>query len=239
MKFVLKRIFINKFISIVLLFKSGEIGEWTSMGAEGGAIMMHNVGPDNTTKAFKHVDRPDSNSGPGQENIDLDCFELGKKYELKAKIKLVDENGFPFACDKTTDALSECDTHCPLFNFVHLSDGEEQILPLPNDIVTPWRAEEFNEYHSIFEVSETFLTSISAGFVMRGPRTGVSMIFDDISMTEYEGTLESTTIAETDALDGPCASLVISGDAEVRLHMSINKTVFIVCRIDKFKPLFG
>ena len=196
------------------------------MGAEGGAIMMHNVGPDNTTKAFKHVDRPDSNSGPGQDNIDLDCFEVEKKYELKAKIKLVDENGFPYACNKTTDASSECDTHCPIFNFVHLSNGGEQILPLPNDIVTPWKAEEFNEYHSIFEVSETFLTSISAGFVLKGPRTGISIIFDDVSMTEYNGSLESTAVAEADALDGPCTSLVVSGDAEVSVYIIINKIFY-------------
>jgi len=195
--------------------KAESVGAWMSMGAEGGSIMLHNVGPDNTTSAFKHVDRPNSNSGPGQENINLDCFALAKRYELKAKIKLVDENGFPFACDKNASKHIECGTFCPLFNFVHLSDGNDQHLPLPNNIKTPWMPEEFNEYHSIFEVTQTFLDSVAAGFVMKGPRTGVNIIYDDISLTEYSGSLNTTSVAETDVLDGPCSFLVVSGDAEI------------------------
>ena len=184
------------------------------MGAEGGSIEINNNGPKDSTKSFIHADRPNKNSGPGQENIDVSCFKLFKRYEIKAKIKLVDENGFPYACNKIPSS-SACDTSCPLFKFVHLSNSEEKSLPIPNSITDPWIAEEFNEYHAIFEVTQTFLDSVAPGFFFKGPRAGVSIIFDDVSLTKYEGDLEVTEIVQTDSLDGSCSSLITSGDAEV------------------------
>ena len=106
------------------------------MGSEGGSITMHNVGPDGSSKSFMHLERPHYNSGPGQENIDLSCFELNERYELKAKIKLVDGNGFPYQCDKSPE--SKCDDPCPMFTFVHLSGGgAEQNFPLHNSLDSP------------------------------------------------------------------------------------------------------
>jgi len=49
------------------------------------------------TMSFKHIDRSHFNSDPGQA-FDVTCLQLGAIYEVKEKIKLYDENGFPFRC---------------------------------------------------------------------------------------------------------------------------------------------
>ena len=180
------------------------------MGSEGGTILLHYLGPGNETRSFMHVDRPNSNSGPGQENIDLSCFQLGQSYELKAKIKLVDENGFPYHCEYNS-LNTECDNSCPEFVFTYMDDNTEQFLLIPNNITDPWIAEEFNEYYAIFEVTQDFLNSPSAGFYFRGPRGGVGILLDDVVLTAYTGN-SSPTI---DTNPGVCFSLVISGDADV------------------------
>ena len=180
------------------------------MGSGGGTIMLHYLGPGNETRSFMHVDRPNSNSGPGQDNIDLSCFQVGQSYELKAKIKLVDENGFPYQCEYNS-TNTECDKSCPEFTFVYTNGHGQHFLPISNSITNSWIAEEFNEYYAIFEVPPELLSSANAGFYFRGPRAGVGILLDDVILTAYRGNSHLTT----DAYTGPCSSLIISGDADV------------------------
>lgn len=191
------------------------------MGAGGGSIVINNVGPEGATKSFMHLDRPNRNCGPGQKIVDKNFFQLYKKFQLKAKIKLINQHGFPYACNNNP-TTSACDCACPELSFVYSSNGVEQYLSIPNSITAPWIAEEFNEYHAIFEVNEAFVNADESSFFFKGPRAGVSIIFDDVSIKEVYGMMSATVSPET-LIPDSCASLVTSGDADVSIGLHVFK----------------
>ena len=129
------------------------------------------------------------NSGPGQY-FDLGCLQVGKIYEVKAKIKLYDQNGFPFQCSGNVwnDPLS-----CPLFTIVlTLPTGEIRIINEWNDIhEVPWYADHFNEFHALFQADLELVGAVSAHWYFRGVQAGINVAFDDVSIMLYEHQINS------------------------------------------------
>ena len=119
------------------LVRSGhaEIGDWSAWQAwpieDNSTIALHHQGPTLNELAFKHIGRINANSGPGQY-FDKNCFVAGMVFEIIAKIKLIDVNGFSYACtgNKLTDL--KC---CPVLTIVIvLPTGEHRYLDKWNDI---------------------------------------------------------------------------------------------------------
>ena len=157
---------------------------WESKGTGGGMVMMHNEGPINQTKSFKHINRATFNSGPGQV-LDLPCLKPGKLYEVKAKIKLMDHNGFPFKCRGN---YVNDDFTCPLFTIgVKQPTGVFKFVSKWNDIrEVPWYADHFNEFHAIFQVDPVIHEGVNAHWYFRGPRADITIALDDVSIKLYE-----------------------------------------------------
>ena len=160
------------------------IAGWESKGTGGGLVLMHNEGPMNQTKSFKHINRATFNSGPGQL-LDLPCLQQGKLYEVKAKIKLMDHNGFPFKC--LGNYIND-DFSCPLFTIVvKQPTGDTKYVSKWNDIrEVPWYADHFNEFHAIFQVDLDILGGVDAYWYFRGPRADITIALDDVSIKLYE-----------------------------------------------------
>lgn len=185
---------------------------WFSLGAEGGSIFLHSIGPNEETKSFKHVDRPQHNSGPGQINLDTNCFKVGSYYEFRAKIKLLDENGFPYPCDRSKGPNQELS--CPIVNIICPFEDGDRVMTLVNDIESPWIMDAFNEFHAIFPASERFVEAHGTSWLFNGPRAGVSVVFDDVSLTEATNYTPPAGDLEEGSGGGRCYELVTSGNAD-------------------------
>jgi len=181
---------------------------WDSLGSRGGAIFMHDVGPRGSTKSYVHVDRPYYNSGPGQSNLDLSCFTLNKKYEIKAKIRLVDQNGFYYPCDPQFPPHMEFS--CPMLTFLWLSpEGNEIVMEVKNDLTKTWEPGEFNEFHAVFTATEEFINANEIIWWINGPDAGINIVFDDVSIMLYGGTMMDEDDFDENPMDA-CAELIKS-----------------------------
>ena len=155
-----------------------------TLGTGGGIITIHSEGPPDQTKSFKHVGRSTFNSGPGQV-LDLPCLELGKIYEVKAKIKLYDQNGFPFRCSGN---FLRDDLSCPLFTiYAKQPTGEYSFMSKWNDMKEgTWYSDYFNEFHAYFQVDMDLMGATEAFWYFRGPRADISIALDDVSIKLFE-----------------------------------------------------
>lgn len=155
---------------------------------------MHGEGPVNATLSFMHSGRLHYNSGPGQ-SLDLSCLQLGRIYEVKAKIKLFDHNGFPFRCFR--NAWADPYT-CPMFTIaLTLSTGETRLVNEWNDIhEVPWYADHFNEFHALFQADEDMVNAVDAYWYFRGPRSDINIALDDVSIMLYDYQLSNAVSIE-------------------------------------------
>ena len=73
-------------------------------------MLMYPKGFANSSHALLYTARSSRMAGP-QHSILTECITEEKKYMLEAQIKLLDEFGEPYACDKTKRFTSQS---CPL-----------------------------------------------------------------------------------------------------------------------------
>jgi len=169
----------------------------TNEGAENGGIASWNVffsgnlkiaegGANGSEHAFVHDGRTSYTSGPKQ-NIDAECLVEGAEYSFKAKVKLEDENGKPFFCNKEAEWKSGF--HCIILSIKVSGASETKILNLANENPSLWRETEFNDFYAVFTATKELLAGIDMFFMLRGPRAGVSIIFDEVSIEISEAAL--------------------------------------------------
>ena len=115
--------------------------------------------------------------------MELPCLELGKIYEVKAKIKLYDQNGFPLRC---IGNIWRDDLSCPIFTiYAKLPSGDWKYISKWNDMQQGWYADYFNEFHALFQVDTDLLGATEAYWYFRGPRADISIAVDDVSIRLY------------------------------------------------------
>jgi len=166
--------------------EAGDMDGWEIFGPPGGAIVEHHEGPVNLTQSFKHIDRSAFSSGPGQI-LDLPCLQLNALYEVKAKIKLFDVNGFPFRC---AGNFQGDDLSCPIFTIVvKQPTGDWKFFNSWNDMGIPWYADHFNEFHAIFQVDFDIIGGTEAYWYFRDPRADISIAFADVSIKLFHPAL--------------------------------------------------
>lgn len=151
--------------------------------------------------------RTSRHMGPRQL-LDTSCFEVGKKFELHAKIALLDSAWQPFMCDKDAGLYSQC----PLLTFNYITaSGDEKWRYAGNRAEGDWVADSFNEYYALFDITADMVNSTRFYFYFERPPAGVNMVFDNIQMGEVLTQVDTTY---TDALQA-CNKLVLNGDFEV------------------------
>jgi len=148
--------------------------------------MLIDPSVDQSHRSFKASGRNGTNAGPGQA-IDTDCLQEGKQYQLTAQIKITNENDGDFTCDKYTEWLDP--NYCPLFTLIVMTPDGEAKLNLGNDMITvlEWIEGEWNPYFTLFSVDERLASASTAYLVIRGPRAGINIYFDDVAIVEHLG----------------------------------------------------
>lgn len=158
----------------------GEKGivEWTTSG---GTVQRFEDGNNGTT-AVAHYGRTEYTNSL-HHKIDPSCLVEGTHYVLKAHIKLFDESMQPYRCNRL--ASYGDDDYCALVSlYVVLPNGITPIH-IPNGSPTDWNATEWNVYRADFVVDVNLAQAKSAQIMLRGPKAGVTLVVDDLSIEKY------------------------------------------------------
>ena len=121
-------------------------------------------------------------------------------------------NGIPFACDKTQRYGHPM--VCPLMSIkfvVPTAPTGHRWLHITNQNPFAWDADEFNLYRGEFVITSEMTTSTEAYLYIYGPREGIDITYDQISLVEYKPPQTA------------CSQLIRDGDAEV----SVRKHIFV------------
>ena len=123
------------------------------------------------------------------------CFVEGARYAFDAKIKLLDENGAPFACDKSHTWVDE--KSCPILTFQVQDSNGKSWSYYGNEVSDEWNADIWNPFNTFFEITPQMANSIDSYFYIERPRAGITIIIDQVVISR------------------DCTKLVTHGDAEV------------------------
>ena len=106
------------------------------------------------------------------------CFVEGGRYAFDAKMKLLDENGNPFVCDKTHHWIDE--SSCPILSFqVETQEGKLWYY-YGNQNTSPWEAQIWNPFNTFFTITKEIAEATNAYFYVERPRSGITLIIDEI-----------------------------------------------------------
>ena len=118
-----------------------------------------------------------------QQHIPLSCLKTeGDTYIFTAKMKLLDSDGNPFACDKVAGwgTPKKCPQVTIQVEHPTLGLKRYQYYDLNTD---PWKADEWNNFKSVVTVNDIMKQGEEVFFYIQGPAPGVSIVFDDVELT--------------------------------------------------------
>ena len=149
---------------------------------DNGNITIIEGGANSSMYSIMASGRLSLNDGP-MSQISHMCMYEGLVYEFSAYLKLHDQNGQPFLCDKTVpfgDPLS-----CPVLAIEMTTRAEFVVVHPESSIEDPWVADEWNEFRTIFVVSNDLANAEIAHFKFKGPAAGISILIDDMKTELY------------------------------------------------------
>lgn len=152
---------------------------WTLLGGE---IDTYYPGVFLTNTAIMHKNRPTYYSGLRQP-LDTSCFVETKEYQLSTFFKLFDENMFPYQCDLNADWGSP--DFCIVVAIEFYIGEEMHVINLLSDTTSDWVSDEWYFFHKIFTASADLSIADSAKILIKGPRSGVSILMDEVHLHEY------------------------------------------------------
>jgi len=178
-------------------FEDEDYGGWHIRHS--GSLQIYDEGALGGSKSLLVVERTLPGSGL-KFDTNGTCLVEGKRYEFKAQVKLLTEDGQPFNCTKSkgyNDPKS-----CPLFGFEYVTNGVTGTKFYGNEDPTIFSSNEWNPYRAIFTVPHELATSDDAFFMVQGPAPGIGIIIDQVTLNTFKWSHTN------------CNQLVINGDAE-------------------------
>jgi len=145
---------------------------------------------------FQYSHRTVDSDGPRQY-LSLNCLVEGMAYDFKAKVKLLDEDGYPFVCDSARQLRT--DDYCVDVVIDMDFPTSKSRLRFLNENPGSWTATEFNDFYFKFIPTEEMLSADKLSFRIAGPHPSVTILFDDVSLIP--------------SMQSQCGN-IINGDAE-------------------------
>jgi hypothetical protein len=145
-----------------------------------GGISIREGGSQGSANSFVMTHRTEIRSGPRQDLPTFCLSRLDDTYTFNADMKLLDEDGNEFACDKS--AMWNTALTCPLLTFeLNHPDGTKRIHR-GNEYGGTWMANEWNQFRATLTVTQDIVEANSLFFYFQGPAPGVSVVFDNVSL---------------------------------------------------------
>jgi len=186
--------------SVIVTNGDAEMGDtsgWTTR--LGGHLSIRPEGADQTNFSFQHSARTSFIMGP-KHALKNQCFVQGARYAFDAKMKLLDENGDPFECDKTHNWIDE--EACPLLTFQLEGENGKSWNYYGNQFLEPWVGDQWNPFNTFFIITDQIADAIEAYFYIERPRAGITLIVDEIVISRDCTELITNSDAENGSLLG-------------------------------------
>jgi len=159
-------------------YENGSLVNWKVNG--GGYISIREGGYGGSNHSFIHTHRTSINYGPLQQ-LSVACLhKIGDEFTFDAEIKLLDEDGNFFACDKSAEWKS--DLTCPLLSFESTHPSGLKRNHYSNNYGGDWQSDSWNQYRATVTVTKEMTESNKISFYLQGPRAGISIIFDHVTL---------------------------------------------------------
>jgi len=159
-------------------FENGSVQGWKVNG--GGHISIREGGYGASNHSFIQTHRTANFFGPLQ-TLRSECLgNIGDKYIFNAELKLLDEDGNPFVCSKS--ASWNTDLTCPLLSFQIDHPNGLKRAHFSNNYGGAWESDGWNQYRAEVTVTKEMTEALSVSFYLQGPRPGVSIIFDHVTL---------------------------------------------------------
>jgi len=149
---------------------------------DNGNITVIGGGNSGSRYALKASGRLAISDGP-MSQISHMCMYEGLVYEFSAYLKLYDQNDQPFSCNKTLpygDPLA-----CPVLAIEMNTPTEFVMMHPENTVEDAWVADGWNEFRTIFVVSNDLANAEISHFKFKGSAPGVSILIDDMKTELY------------------------------------------------------
>ena len=118
-----------------------------------------------------------------QQHLPLSCLSTeGDEYIFTAKMKLLDSEGNPFACDKVAGWGTALKCPQVTIQVDHPTLGVKRYQSYDQN-TDPWKADEWNNFESVVTVNDVMMQGEDVFFYVQGPASGVSIVFDDVALT--------------------------------------------------------
>ena len=151
----------------------------------GGYISIVEEGYGGSNHSFINTHRDANYFGPAQ-HLPMSCLSIeGNRFVFQAQLKLLDENGNPFACDKS--AAWNTPKTCPLLSFeATMHDGTFKRTHYGNFDASGWNADGWNEYRTNVRVTKDMTEAETVFFYIQGPAPGIQIVFDRVALRAQE-----------------------------------------------------
>ena len=159
--------------------------------------------------------------GP-KASLSHSCLESGRRFEVLAKIKLMDDNLNAVDCDP----LAGINSHCPILTIHYTTlSGEEKWMYVGNINFSGWDMYNFNDFHGVFVVSEELALSTEAYFYFERPSPGTVIMLDNVEIKE----VVSDADADYKFMSDSCVkvSYIVLDSAFIKVVFLSNSTIFL------------
>lgn len=160
---------------------------WRVMDGSEGIKIAHEGADDTSEFSLGHYGRETYETGLGHY-IDIGCLVSGRKYAFRSMIKLIDELADNAGVTCSKDASPGSADACPILKLTAVIDenGGKVDYDFVNTNTSAWDADSFNPFTATFTVDDTIANALSAYIVVGGPRAGVAILMDQISIDLFE-----------------------------------------------------
>lgn len=186
----------------------------------GGQVSVAPGGADLTQYSFEHNGRNSFIMGPMHE-LAANCFIAGMRYIFDAKVMLLDENRNYFECDKNNKWVD--DKACPLLTFEVQTKEEggdtnnKMWYYFRNEDRSDWVGEAWNKFHVLFDATDDFTNAVDGKLYIERPRAGLSIMFDEVTLSRDCVTLIHNFDGETNSTAGWTGSLE-NGSGKIQIY---------------------
>lgn len=166
------------------LIKNGGVDDLddTAWIPKNGKMKLHVEGAFGTETGIQLYDRTSIYDGVDQY-LDSSCLIEGKQYVLTGFFKLLDENRMPFQCDK--NAAFGNSKFCIMATLMYNVAGSDRKYNMKDISPTKFEGGQWNYFYNTFTVSAGMSISTDMNLMIRGPRSGVIILMDEINLKEY------------------------------------------------------
>ena len=136
------------------------------------------------------------------QDLNKDCLVEGDNYSVSGMVLLLDSNDSIYDCDPSlqwgTDGMEYI---CPTLTLRVTTGAQTEDIDIGN-VPGPFKSQDWNAIHGLFEVSSDMLVADSVSIYMRKTKANIDFVLDDFTVTKLNVDNDSDVISNGDFSSG-------------------------------------